>query len=389
MSSLVALLLERGGLDGPVLVGSGRITADQPEVAAAAGQKFYLFSPWNGGYTLLNDVDTGVPVLSLAVGLPVFNLDNVILGTADRLLVYGGSQGTVSFLGETEPEAGALFVNLALGDLDGDGREEVVAAAEGNESLYIYRLGDETGAGLRLELLAVRVLPGPAQKTVVLKRGGGQLPLIVVAYRQGNVSGLLTLSYTEMGFAEGPAVDALPAGVTALTAGDFTPGEGEEPAWGGNDGRARIMEVNDVLDTALVTDNLGSAVTALAAAGPAGEQAGVLLAGTPEGFLFGYRLPVTGASPDWAARIGRPVYSLAGAGAGRLALGTADGYVQVWLVSAVPLVRYVVREGDTLWSIARTFHTTVEAITAVNNIPAADIIFPGQELFIPRTGGLG
>jgi len=63
--------------------------------------------------------------------------------------------------------------------------------------------------------------------------------------------------------------------------------------------------------------------------------------------------------------------------------------VQVWLVSAVPLVRYVVREGDTLWSIARTFHTTVEAITAVNNIPAADIIFPGQELFIPRTGGLG
>ncbi|RJQ32293.1 MAG: VCBS repeat-containing protein, partial [Peptococcaceae bacterium] len=304
MTSLVALLLERGDLDGPVLVGSGRIAAEQPEVAAA-GQKIYLFSPWNGGYTLLADVDAGTTVFSLAVGLPVFALDNIILGTADRLLVYGGSRGAVNFLGETEPEAGALFTDLALGDLDGDGREEIVAAAEGNESLYIYRLGDETGAGLRLELLAVRVLPGPAQKVTVLERGGGQLPLIVAAYRQGDVSGLLTLSYTETGFAEGPAVDALPAGVTALAAGDFTAGEGEEPAWGGDDGRVRIMAVNAVLETALVTDNLGSAVSALAAAAPAGEQAGALVAGTPEGFLFGYRLPAGGASPDWAGEIGR------------------------------------------------------------------------------------
>lgn len=383
MTSLAGLLLEQGDLGGPALVKSGKIISENPEVVAAAGQKFYLFVPRNNGYTLFTTIDTGAPVLSLAAGLPILMRDNIILGTEDRLLVYGNSQGAVSFFGETDPEAGAFFVDLALGDLDGDGREEIIAASESNNALYIYRLTGQAPAGLRLELLAIRALPGPGQKVAVLKRPGGQLPLIVASYRQEDVSGLLTLSYTEMGFAEGPAIDFLPARVTALTAGDFTEREGEEPAWGGNDGQIRIMETNDVLITSLVTDNLGSAVSALSAGRLAGENAGALVAGTPEGFLFGYRLPVAGASPDWAAGIGRPVHSLNITGDGRLAVGTVDGAVQVWLVSAVPAIRYIVREGDTLWSIARIYKTTVEDIMALNNIPVANLIFPGQELFIP------
>jgi hypothetical protein len=46
---------------------------------------------------------------------------------------------------------------------------------------------------------------------------------------------------------------------------------------------------------------------------------------------------------------------------------------------------YTVREGDTLWDIARTHDTTVDAIASSNAIDG-EIIVPGQELRIP-TGG--
>ncbi len=45
---------------------------------------------------------------------------------------------------------------------------------------------------------------------------------------------------------------------------------------------------------------------------------------------------------------------------------------------------YFVKKGDTLWSIAKNFKSTVEDIARVNNIEDADKIFPGQQLFIPR-----
>jgi len=52
---------------------------------------------------------------------------------------------------------------------------------------------------------------------------------------------------------------------------------------------------------------------------------------------------------------------------------------------------YVVTTGDTLWSIAIRFGTTVEAIKARNGL-TSDIIYKGQELVIPGTdpgGGTG
>lgn len=44
---------------------------------------------------------------------------------------------------------------------------------------------------------------------------------------------------------------------------------------------------------------------------------------------------------------------------------------------------YVVQSGDTLFQIALTHNTTVDAINAANNLGAADYIFPGQELILP------
>jgi LysM repeat protein len=44
---------------------------------------------------------------------------------------------------------------------------------------------------------------------------------------------------------------------------------------------------------------------------------------------------------------------------------------------------YLVREGDTLESIALAFNTSVDAITMTNSISDANVIYIGQPLIIP------
>jgi LysM repeat protein len=44
---------------------------------------------------------------------------------------------------------------------------------------------------------------------------------------------------------------------------------------------------------------------------------------------------------------------------------------------------YVVRPGDTIWSIAFRFGTSPYAVIAANNLQYPGLIFPGQELRIP------
>ncbi|MBA3469395.1 MAG: LysM peptidoglycan-binding domain-containing protein [Herpetosiphonaceae bacterium] len=44
---------------------------------------------------------------------------------------------------------------------------------------------------------------------------------------------------------------------------------------------------------------------------------------------------------------------------------------------------YLVRQGDTLESIALAFNTSVDAITTTNNIIDANVIYIGQPLIIP------
>lgn len=44
---------------------------------------------------------------------------------------------------------------------------------------------------------------------------------------------------------------------------------------------------------------------------------------------------------------------------------------------------YTVRPGDTLWKIAQSFNTTLNAIIAANNLPDPNRIHPGQTIIIP------
>lgn len=48
------------------------------------------------------------------------------------------------------------------------------------------------------------------------------------------------------------------------------------------------------------------------------------------------------------------------------------------------IIIYFVKEGDSLWKIAKRFRSTVQDIVELNGIENENQIFPGQQLLIPR-----
>lgn len=48
------------------------------------------------------------------------------------------------------------------------------------------------------------------------------------------------------------------------------------------------------------------------------------------------------------------------------------------------MIIYVVKEGDTIWKIAKKYKTTMQEIINVNNLDNGDEIYVGEKLFIPR-----
>lgn len=45
---------------------------------------------------------------------------------------------------------------------------------------------------------------------------------------------------------------------------------------------------------------------------------------------------------------------------------------------------YIVQPGDTLYSIAQTYNTTVDVLISLNNLSDSTIIYPGQLLIVPK-----
>ena len=52
--------------------------------------------------------------------------------------------------------------------------------------------------------------------------------------------------------------------------------------------------------------------------------------------------------------------------------------------SSPSMIVHIVKQGDTLWNIAKQHNTTVEEIVNVNKIEDPNNISIGQKLFIPR-----
>jgi hypothetical protein len=370
-------ILWQTSLDGgPVLAAAGKISADNYDIAAALGRMVYLYTPADSVYSRIAAAGAEQEVLSLAVGLPVGGRDSILLGLSDSIIMLGFRQGSLQLLSRSDPESGALFTDLAAGELIGNGPLEVVAAASGTDNIYVYSLEGQEG-NLRLELVGIRSVPGRPVQVEIFRSFRG--PGIAVLYRVAELHGLATYFLTERGFAEGPVLEGLPGSPGLLAAGDFTQAPEQELALGGSDGRVRIIAVTEnELQPILTTSVLGADVSALT---PGGEFG--LAAGTPGGYVFIFNFPVR-QEPDRAVHNSEPVYSLAEAGPGRLAAGAGNGILQViGLGGGAGGVSYTVRTGDTLWLIAKRFGTTAMNIMAVNNISEPGLIYPGRVLIIP------
>ncbi len=376
-------LIWKTGLDrGPVLVASGRVFDDRGDVAAASGSQVFLFVPDEGEYRLFARLDLAAGVTALAAGRPGLIREDrafYVASTAERIFIIGLRQGAAAVLAATGPEAGAGFSDVAAGDLDGDGREEIVAAASATGTIYVYRLTGEGPEVAGIELVGIRLVPGTLRFVEVLARPG-LVPAVAVAFEQDGRSGLALFTLTERGFQAGPVLDGLPFRITGLSAGEFTARPGTELALGGAGGTVWLVGNWQGVEVLLVTDSLGTSVSALASS-PAGPAR--LLAGTPEGNVFGFSYPVD-RSPDLAFSLTEGVSSLAAVPGERAAVGTALGGVQVWSLGGDPAGRYVVRPGDTLWKIAGRFGVSVDQILSVNvNIKNPNVIIPGQIIIIP------
>lgn len=322
----------QASLEGTLLVEVGRLfSIEKQDLVVASGSRIFVYTPLDATYQLAATIDVNQPILSLAVGLPTFTTESIFVGTADRIIAYGNQQGMIMQFWQTEPEPGANFTDMVLADVDGDGRQELAAIASGMNALYVYLLTGQTLQTLRPELLAIRQLPGVPQSIAAFRPDPERPPFLAISYNINQRTAIITLFFTETGFQEGPAIDNLPYQIPDLSAADLLPDPGEELAAATGDGSVRIFTANVRLVTALVTKNLGSAVTAVDATLTEQGKA-LLIAGTPGGYVFGFSSPGFTDEPNWAFRSGGPVNDLAIINGERIAVGTTNGILQVWQI---------------------------------------------------------
>ncbi|AEF94079.1 FG-GAP repeat-containing protein [Desulfotomaculum nigrificans CO-1-SRB] len=325
-----ANLFWQATLGGPLLVASGNIrTAGPKDVVAASNQTIFVSIPRTGGYLLTDQININQPVLSLAIGFPVMGLEHIFVGTREKILVYGNRQGKIVQVTQTPTETGVEFTDLLVADLDGDGTTELIGATGEANSLLVYQLISPPGAEIRTELLAIRQLPGTPISLAVFNSTPQGPTLLVVAYRNNQNTGILTLFLTERGFGEGPAITNFTPQITGLAAADLLAEPGEELAVGGRDGAVRIVKANDRLNIRLTTNSLGSTISAITA-GLLAQNGAQLVAGTPGSYVFGFPKPLQ-PSPHWAFRAIGPINDLALADE-RVVVGTTNGFLQVWEV---------------------------------------------------------
>lgn len=65
--------------------------------------------------------------------------------------------------------------------------------------------------------------------------------------------------------------------------------------------------------------------------------------------------------------------------------GYYAGYADLRPVAQLGTFTYVVKPGDTLFNIARNFNTTVDIILKFNHIPNPTMLFVGQTIVIPES----
>lgn len=161
-----------------VLVQAGDVDGDdETELVAVAGRQLKVWGQSPDPYSLRWQLELPNDALSLAVGalLPE-GPDAMVVGTRDRILLYTVGADGVHLLCQTLLYPNAAFRNLTVTDVNGDGTAEIVAAASGAHSLYLFGTLVQGGQS-RLEELG-RIPLGPVSSVAGLPGGqvatGGQ-----------------------------------------------------------------------------------------------------------------------------------------------------------------------------------------------------------------------
>lgn len=157
MSNKVAAGLRRwrsGNLGRSVIVTSGDLDGDgQDEILAAAGKEIKIYDWRLGTYVLVHSQTLDHEILSLAQGdLDGDGTAEITVGTRDRLIIFESRPDGVRPAWETLLYPNAYFRQISVGDCDGDGRRELVAAASGAQTLYFFKIFDQNGRSELLEI---------------------------------------------------------------------------------------------------------------------------------------------------------------------------------------------------------------------------------------------
>lgn len=143
-----------GNLGRLLNVTTGDLDRDgHAELVAAAGRDLKVYDFRLGTYMLVASASMPQDILSLAVA----DLDGdghleICAGTRDFIHVFAGRGRRVDLLCESMLYPGAYFRRLTAADLDGDGLAEIVGAASGAQTIYLFKLAeDEAGAPALIE----------------------------------------------------------------------------------------------------------------------------------------------------------------------------------------------------------------------------------------------
>ncbi|MGE5676012.1 MAG: LysM peptidoglycan-binding domain-containing protein [Mycobacterium leprae] len=131
-----------GGLGRLVLVETGDVDGDGlPEIVACAGRELKVYD-WTGDtYALTWEETLSREGLSVAVGrIDPSGPGLIVVGTKDNILLYALTEAGLNLLCQTLLYPNAYFRSLSLDDVNGDGRAEVVGAASGAQTMYVYQV---------------------------------------------------------------------------------------------------------------------------------------------------------------------------------------------------------------------------------------------------------
>lgn len=178
-----------GSLGRLVLVASGDVDSDQEaEIIALAGKDLKVFD-WNGDtFVLAWSHSMDKDGLSLAVGqVSPDGASLILVGNRDRIIALAIAGNELSPVLQTLHYPNAYFRSLAIGDVNGDSISEVIGAASGAQTVYVFQ-PMSTGEETRLEelgrvylggLIDVAPLPSPGQTEIATGTRDGYLDVFV------------------------------------------------------------------------------------------------------------------------------------------------------------------------------------------------------------------